>query len=83
MKGQFLKVGIRRNPFWVFWVLGKDHLPKFLEFSEQFSVGKSEVEVRQQCSLGAAVAEFPKSVQSLRRDHFLASGVTFFSPEIV
>ena len=38
-----------------FWVLGKDHFPKFLEFFEQFSVGKSDVEVRKQCSLGVAV----------------------------
>jgi len=40
-----------------FWVLAKDHLPKFLEFSEHISVGKSKAEVRQQCSLGAVDAK--------------------------
>ena len=40
-----------------FWVLGKDHLPKLLEFYEQFLVGKSEAKVKQQCSLGV-VAQF-------------------------
>ena len=32
MKGQFLKVGTKGNPFWVLLVFVKDHTTKFMEF---------------------------------------------------